>query len=200
MGSIGKNSSIYYFNSTGRGNVKKTIEIVKKRCCKGDIKKVFVFAATKQSVYELNESLKDCGCKMFAVSFPYKQEFIVSKGENEAEEYIPETSRENIREEFRNNNIELIQGSMPFDEIVLPRINDAKIQTLTSTLGMISKGLVLCVQAIIMGCDSGYAEPGEDVIAMSADTAIVAKACQKRWLFHPEKGMNIKEILCKPLN
>lgn len=50
-----------------------------------------------------------------------------------------------------------------------------------------------------MGCDSGCAEPGEEVIAMSADTAIVATACQKRWLFHPEKGMRIKEILCKPL-
>ena len=48
MNKLGKNSSIYYFNAGGRQNVKKTIEIVKKRCSKGDIKKVFVFAATKQ--------------------------------------------------------------------------------------------------------------------------------------------------------
>lgn len=199
MGNLGKSSQVYYFNSIGRGNVSKTIEVVAQKCKSSDIRKVFVFAATKQSVYELYENLKDLDCKVFAVSFPYKQEFIISKGDDQ-EEYIPETSQENVREEFRDNNIELIQGSMPFDEIVLPHINDAKIQTLTSTLGMISTGLVLCVQAIIMGCDGGYAEPGKDVIAMSADTAIVATACQKRWLFHPEKGMKIKEILCKPLS
>ncbi len=197
--SLGKSSSTYYFDSFGRKNVTKTIEIVTKKCKSGNIKKVFVFAATKKSVYQLYESLKLLGCKIYAVSFPYKQEFIINKGDGQEEEYIPETSQDNVREEFRDNNIELIQGCMPFDEIVLPYINDAKIQTLTYTLGMISKGLVLCVQSIIMGCDSGCAEPGEEVIAMSADTAIVATACQKRWLFHPEKGMRIKEILCKPL-
>jgi len=161
--------------------------------------KVFVFAATKQSVYDLYESLKDYECKVYAVSFPYKEEFIINKGEGQEEEYIPETSRENVREEFANKNIVLIQGCMPFDEIILPGVYDAKIRTLTSTLSMISKGLVLCIQAVLMASDSGYAEPGEDVIAMAADTAVIVKSCQKKWLFHPEKGLKIKEILCKPL-
>ncbi len=49
-----------------------------------------------------------------------------------------------------------------------------------------------------MSCDSGYLEQEEEVISMSADTAIVATACKKQWLFHPNHGLEIKEIICKP--
>lgn len=36
------------------------------------------------------------------------------------------------------------------------------------------------------------------VIAMSADTAIVARSSLSTWLFHPREGMEINEIICKP--
>lgn len=49
-----------------------------------------------------------------------------------------------------------------------------------------------------MSCDSGYVEQDEEVIAMSSDTAIVASASKKQWLFHPNHGLEIKEIICKP--
>ena len=45
---------------------------------------------------------EDYECKVYAVNFPYKEEFIINKGEGQEEEYIPETSRENVREEFAN--------------------------------------------------------------------------------------------------
>lgn len=89
--------------------VSKTIEIVVKKCNDGGVSKIFVFAATKKSVYKLYESLKELDCKVIAVSFPYKQEFTINKGEDQEEEYIPETSQENVREEFRGNNIELVR-------------------------------------------------------------------------------------------
>ena len=56
----------------------------------------------------------------------------------------------------------------------------------------------MCVEAIIMATDAGYVEPGEYVIAMSADTAIVANGVSSTWLFHPDEGMTISEIICKP--
>lgn len=48
-----------------------------------------------------------------------------------------------------------------------------------------------------MSHNSFYAER-EEVIAMSADTAIVAKGSSVAWMFHPEKGMKICEIICMP--
>jgi len=194
-----KNGSSFYYENVGRENLAQTIEIVKQRCGIGDINKVFIFAATKQSVIDLSTALKDSNCKVCAVSFPYKQTFVVKKGgEEPPEEVIPETSLPETRKEFADIGVDLVQGVMPFEDIILPGVSDLKTQVLIRTLEMISQGLPLCVQAAIMACDGGYAEPGEKIIVMSADTAIVITAAQKKWLFHPKKGIDIHEILCKP--
>lgn len=193
-----ENGLTYFYEHSGRENFLKTIEIVKQRCEVGDTNKIFIFAATKQSVIDLSTALKNSNCKVFAVSFPYKQIFMVKRGEEAPEEVIPETSLPEIRKKFAEIDVELVQGVMPFEEIILPGVSDLKTQVLIRTLELISQGLPLCVQAAIMACDGGYAEPGEKIIVMSADTAIVIKAAQKKWLFHPKKGIDIHEILCKP--
>ncbi len=87
---------------------------------------------------------------------------------------------------------------MPLWEIVLPGTVESKVKIIQATLSLISGGLPLCVQAVLMACDAGHVEPGEEVISMSADTAIVARAAQTRWLFHPERGLEIREIICMP--
>jgi len=53
-------------------------------------------------------------------------------------------------------------------------------------------------KAILMAVDGGHIDPGETVIAMSADTAIVARSSLSTWLFHPTEGLEINEIICKP--
>lgn len=190
-----------YFSSMGRDNVSETIKIVKKRCEAGDIKKVLIFAATKESVINLANVLKDSDCKVCAVTFPYEYSFFIRKEDEEhPEEVIPETSQDGIREAFAEVGVELIQGVMPFEEIVLPGVSELKIQVLIRTLELISRGLPLCVQAAVMACDSGCVKLGEKIIVMTADTAVVMTATQKRWIFHPKKGIDIHEILCKPYN
>ncbi|MCL6592094.1 MAG: hypothetical protein K6U80_19375 [Firmicutes bacterium] len=194
-----KNSSTFFYENIGRENLPQTIEIVTQRCKVGDINKVFIFAATKQSVIDLSTALKNSNCKVCAVSFPYKQTFMIKRGgEGPPEEVIPETSLPEIRNEFAEIGVELVQGVMPFEEIILPGVSDLKTQVLIRTLEMISRGLPLCVQAAIMACDGGYAEPGEKIIVMTADTAIVITAAPKKWIFHPKKGIDVHEILCKP--
>ena len=142
--------------------------------------------------------MENSACKIYAVSFPYKQTFIVKRGDDSAEEMIPETSQPEVKKELANIGVELVQGVMPFEEIILPGVSDLKTQVILRTLELISQGLPLCVQAALMACDSGCAELGEKIIVMSADTAIVIKATHKKWLFHPKKGIDINEILCKP--
>lgn len=195
MKSLGFSSSIYYFSQAGRENTDKVISIVHKRCLKGDIKKVLIFAAMKLSIFKLKDALQDTPCSVYAVSFPYKQEFINLKDEK----YIPETSLPDIRNELQEKGVYLIQGVMPFSDIIIPGVRDSKLQSIIHTLKLISEGAVLCVQAALMACDGGTVEVGEDVIVMSADTAFVVNACQSRLLFHPEQGMKIKEILCKSI-
>jgi hypothetical protein len=54
----------------------------------------------------------------------------------------------------------------------------------------------LCVQAIVLACDSGEVNIGEHVISMTSDTAILAQATSTRRMLG---GLVIREILCKPV-
>ena len=54
----------------------------------------------------------------------------------------------------------------------------------------------LCVQAILMACDAGVVDEGEHVIALSADTTILARSAPTtRFL----TDFIVREIICKPL-
>jgi len=85
---------------------------------------------------------------------------------------------------------------MPFQSIIIPGVADAKLEGIQHALKL--GGFNLCVQAILMATDSGELEPGEAVLSMSADTAIIATGTQTKFLFHPIEGMDIREIICKP--
>lgn len=74
------------------------------------------------------------------------------------------------------------------------------MKAIKETLGLVSGGLHLCVQAVLMATDSGVVMPGEKVIAMSADTSIITFGTNSTFLFHPSRGLNIHKIICKPLN
>ena len=72
---------------------------------------------------------------------------------------------------------------MPLQDIPIIGVHgDTKIRTINSTLSLLSRGLNLCIEAIIMASDAGYVEQGEEIIVFSADTAIVATGCRKEWL------------------
>lgn len=135
--------------------------------------------------------------EIIAVSFPYKQEFNIKDKNDENKKVIPQTSKKKVRERLFDNNIELVQGTMPFSEIIIPGTREIKKSTIVNTLSLISRGLSFCVQSVLMATDAGVVEKGKDVIAMSADTAVVANSANSQWLFHPVEGLEIKEIICK---
>lgn len=198
---LGVEKKIYYFNQEGKINLNKTVDLVYERVNElKDIKKILVFTADGEGAFSVKRKFNDESIKILAATFPYKKEFRKKSKDNETITIIPDTSKKELRDKLNSQNIELVQGVMPFQDIILPGVKDIKINTLNYTLSLISGGTRLCVQSILMACDGGYLEPGEYVISMSADTAIVARACNTEWLFHPVYGLEISEIICKPLN
>jgi len=135
--------------------------------------------------------------EIIAVSFPYNQEFNVKDENGETTKVIPKTSKMKVKEKLFENNIQLVQGPMPFNEIIIPGTREVKKSTILNTLSLISGGLSFCVQSVLMATDAGVLEKGKNVIAMSADTAVVANSANSQWLFHPVDGLEIKEIICK---
>lgn len=196
---LGEQKEIFYFQAEGKRNLKRTIELVKARAVTLNLKKIVVFTGDGDGAFLLNEAVQDSSITVLAVTFPYKATFRPEKkDEPNREKIIPKTSEADVRQKFLEKGIPLIQGVMPLWEIVLPGTVESKVKIIQATLSLISGGLPLCVQAVLMACDAGHVEPGEEVISMSADTAIVARAAQTRWLFHPERGLEIREIICMP--
>ena len=197
--SLGESKSIYYFNSEGRRNLNKTVELVHERAIELGIKNIVVFTANGEGALLLKKRFtSDDAVAIHAATFPYKQVFFSKDSEGNPTEKYAETSNSEVRARIIQEGINLVQGIMPLQDIILPGTKDVKTLAINNTLSLLCGGLRLCVQAILMAVDGGYVEPGERVIAMSADTAIVAKSCLSTWLFHPTEGMEISEIICKP--
>lgn len=195
---FGISKPIFYYNSEGKANLSKTIELVIDRAKENNINHIIIFTADGEGAFKLKEMLGDTEINVYAATFPYKQVFSSKDPNGNKIKVVPQTSLPEIREEFKRLGIRLVQGVMPLQDIIIPDAKDVKNQTIHYTLSLISGGLRLCVQAILMAVDGGHIEPGETVIAMSADTAIVARSSLSTWLFHPTEGLEINEIICKP--
>jgi len=196
----GEAKSIFYFNEEGKHNLLKTVDLVIERAKELQIKDIIVFTAEGEGAIKVKEMLDNSqSIKVHAATFPYKQVFYIKDGEGLKKEYAG-TSRPEKKEELLSRGINLIQGVMPLQDIIMPNAKDIKINSINQTLSLISGGLNFCVQAILMAVDGGHIEPNETVIAMSADTAIVAQSSVSTWLFHPTEGFQILEIICKPKN
>lgn len=184
----------FYFHEEGKINLPKTIALVKARVKSLGINKIVIFTGDGEGPLKAAKALAGLGVKIIAVSFPYKQE-IEESGDKRI---IPRTSLPEVQEALRKHGIQLVLAHMPLNGIILPGIRDPLLYTMRYTLKMFSGGLRLCVEAITMATDAGALEPGEEVVAMSADTAIVATASSTQFIFHPTKGLDIREIICKP--
>jgi len=194
--SLGEKKSIFYFNEEGKKNTEKVLNLVLERANTLNINKVLIFTSNGDTALKLRNRNEEID--IIAVSFPYNQELMVNNIEGEKQKIMPKTSDLEVHKELVENDIKLLQGTMPFKDIVIPGTRDTKKATIYHTLSLISGGLSFCVQSVIMATDRGLVNNDEEVIAMSADTAIVATGANTQWIFHPSKGMEIKEIICKP--
>jgi len=194
----GKEKNVFYFKEEGKINTPKVIDLTLKKAGELDINKILVFTSDGETAFNLREKDKDID--IIAVSFPANQEIRLpdSKNRDDFKYIIPKTSNEEIKKKLAEKNINLVLSKMPFGDIIIPGTRDTKNLAIRSSLSLISKGLSLCVQAILMATDSGAINPGEEVIAISADTGIVATASNSSFLFHPNKGLSIIELFCKP--
>lgn len=186
-----------YHGKSGREAFADTLDAVAKRVEAGGINKVLLFSANTDSIALLKERLSSHNVRLLVVGFPYKHRF--RKADTD-EVIIPETSLQEGKRIIADLGVDFIQGVMPFEEVLLPGGMPGSLSSIFSqSMSLISHGLILCISSIIMACESGYLEPGEITISCAADTSIVASACDKRMLFHPKLGLDIQEIISKPM-
>jgi len=182
-----------YLPGEGKEYFPQVIEAVRNHVRETDVQKVLVFTSDGEGALALADALQGTESQVIAVTFPATQKFAVpEKGVTRV------TIKDEVSTKLASKGVRLVRSILPFGDVLIPGSPDVKLAAIHHTLSLFGGGMTLCVQAIVIACDSGYLEPGEEVISVAADTAIVATASGKWALFSPFEGMEIREILCKP--
>lgn len=193
----GAEKSVFYFDDEGRSHMKQAARLAAKRGKELAVENYVVFTRDGSGAIELLKHLKGTG-RVIATTFPYRQT-VHTLESGGLQERTSDTLSAQAIAELAEAGVRLVRGTAPFTEsFFIPGVSDPKLEGIRYALQLLSSGLHLCVQAVTMAVDAGEIEPGVEVISMSADTAIVAKASSTRYLFHPQVGMEIREIICKP--
>jgi len=169
---------IEYFTNYGSQNTERTIEIVKKRVEKGNVKTVVVASSSGETGIKFSKALKDLA-SVIAVSLEemqpmHKQQIIELGGKTVEKAHLPLHTKgmDDVRESFR-------------------------------TFG---QGFKVAVEVILIAADKGEINLYEDVIGVGgtgkgADTTIIARATKTEEIFDKDenKKLEIREILAMPL-
>jgi hypothetical protein len=192
-------SAITYFPSEGRSHLDECLRLAFASARKHDLKKLVIFTARGEGLkLALNlqgedESIGDIS--LVGVTFPCGKSF-TDADRNPLAVEIDAVDRKY----FREKGVALVTANMPLDPIRAKFKEHGVLGQdsglIANALGIFGGGLTLCVQAILMACDAGEIEIGEHVVAMSADTAIVARAAPTAQLL---TELIVREIICKPV-
>ena len=191
--------SISYFETERPANLECTVELAVQRAVELRIRKLVIFTTRGKGPKLALPLAAAHGLEIIAATSAHGEQLKERSDPDAQPETVGITDPE-LRKELEANGVRIVSGLLPFQDIFLPGVPDTKLTVISEVLDLIAGGLRLCVQAIIMATEAGYVRPGEDVVAMAADVAIVATGCYKLLLFSPFDGMQIREIICKPRN
>lgn len=160
-----------------------------------NIKKVAIFAKKIENVLKLHKEAKEADIEVLVISFPTNQLFYIKNDKDEIEEKYPEILSEENRNILHEKNIKLLSSTLPLESIIIPGERSNPYNIISETLNLFGEGLDMIVQASMMLTDNGYLKPSEQIISMNGRTAVDLNTCNSRFLFHPNLGIKINQII-----
>jgi hypothetical protein len=103
-----------------------------------------------------------------------------------------------IRKFFDGVGVRIIRSRLPFDEITGAESHNKEMSALKKTLAVFGGSMPLAIQAVLQATDSGEVCSGEQVVAITSDTALVVTASTTKDFISPTAGLQVNEIICKP--
>jgi len=185
---------IVYFESGGKHNTEATLELVKERATKRNIKNVVVASIGGFSAEKALEIFKSTDVKLT----------IVSLGSSTSHPFS-----ESLEEQLKQLGHNLcFSGDVKYE---LPDIA-------VTAFRRISEGIKVCVENMLISTEAGLISAGQEIISVGgtglrnyekgggSDTAIVIEAINSNDFFKiedspsfpKEERRKIKEIICKP--
>jgi len=178
---------IFYFEEGGAQNTQATLDLVRERLDRKDIKKIVLASTTGDTARRAMEIFRDQDVKLIVV--PHQFDF------HRDSNAFPEE----LAEELRRSGHQVHFGTMLFhtDEFYGSR----NATMMANLLRCFCQGFKVCFEIVFMAADAGLVAGGEKVMAVAgtgrgSDTALVMQAASTQ---HPRR-LKVHEILCKPLN
>ena len=176
---------IVYFEKPGKENTAKVLQLVKEKAQARGIKKVVLASTRGDTARAAAAAFEEAGLHLVVVPWqcgfrdtqPFPQELVT---------------------ELQGKGHRVYFGTMLFHTEEFYGINTPKV--MANLLRIFGQGIKVCVEIIMMSCNGGCINPGEQIIAVAgsaagADTAIVATASSSSKM----AGLRVHEIICKPL-
>ena len=178
---------IVYFEEGGAQNTQATLDLVRERLDRKDIKKIVLASTTGDTARRAMEMFRDQDVKLIVV--PHQFDFHRDRN----------AFPEELAEELRRSGHQVHFGTMLFhtDEFYGSR----NATMMANLLRCFCQGFKVCFEIVFMAADAGLVAGGEKVMAVAgtgrgSDTALVMQAASTQ---HPRR-LKVHEILCKPLN
>ena len=181
-----------YYAEPGKVNTRETIEISLARASELGIKKIVVASITGDTALQLLDAAGDGGFEVIVIGWQYGlREPDVNPMTVEVQDSIIKAGG---RLHFAMHALGVL-GKMA---------SCAGAGTAAETLKMFSRGTKVCVELAIMCADAGFAFSTEEIICIGgtgpsgADTACVIQPASSVFAWDREKGLRVRELLCKP--
>jgi hypothetical protein len=190
---------VQHFDSEGHENLPNVIKNVKNYLRalltseNSNLPKIIFLTGQGEGPMIAYNQLSGLDVTIIAVTFPHG--FSVRIGENES--FSPQIP-ERVRKFFNGVGIPIITGRLSFDTIDGADFHNKEMELLRSTLEIFGGSMPLAIQAVLQAADSGFVETGEQVIAVTSDTAVLITASTTKQFLSKTCGMMVNEIICKP--
>ena len=217
--------SIFYFERAGPVNTEKVIEIAKRRAIELQLKHMVVASLSGESALKAAEAMKDTGVRVVCVTFRAGEAYNVKSLEKSVIwSEIPELAK--VLQKWKKQGLTLIPG--PSSEVrerlgeldvaivtatdIGYNINASLmkclgmktyIEVFKEALRLLCPGVHVCIFATLTAADSGLIPVDKEVVSLGGiehglDTALVIKPSYSDEIFDKEKGLEVREIICKP--
>jgi hypothetical protein len=139
--------------------------------------------------------LSGLNMQIVAVTFPPHYSIKLSDGTK----FFP-VIPDKVKKFFAGVEIPIITSRLPFDEIEGVELQNKEMAALRNSIAIFGGSMPLAVQAVLQATDHGLLEIGDEVIAVTADTAVLITASTTQRFLNKECGLMVNEIICKPRN
>ncbi len=190
---------VQHFDSEGRENLLHVIKNVKTylKVLLADgysvlPKIVFLTGQGEGPMIAFNQ-LAGLNVNIIAVTF--SPSFAVKVNEKEM---VSPRIPERVRKFFNGVEIPILTGRLPFDSMSGAEMHNREMNLLKSAISLFGGSMPLGIQAVLQATDMGFVKIGEQVIAVTSDTAVLITASSTEHFLSKTCGLMVNEIICKP--